>query len=353
MINIPLKNLFDSKRGNNDLTKKYCNLHQGKYMVYTGTTIGDFAKIDTYAYDTPNLTYTTDGINAGTVQILKGKYNVGGHRAILIPKSPSLLLEYFEDVLQPILKNLLKNGNVPSVTWSNIKNEKIPVPVNEDGTYNVERQKELAEKYNILNKKREKLQEYLEKLTESYVNISTDECIYKEVPLNELFNYRRGRSCTKSFCNQHRGENPVWSANNIEPLAYVDFYDYDGKYISLSRNGIAGKITILEGKFVINEDRFLLLPKCDNIDYEYIKYTVEPILRNKKKGRAGHSGQNEFTKLSFRILDGVKIQMPINEDGTYDFDAQVAIARKYAKLYEIKNGIQDKIRKIISTNISL
>ena len=76
-------------------------------------------------------------------------------------------------------------------------------------------------------------------------------------------------------------------------------------------------------------------------------------MRNKKKGRAGHSGQNEFTKLSFRILDGVKIQMPINEDGTYDFDAQVAIARKYAKLYEIKNGIQDKIRKIISTNISL
>lgn len=353
MENIPLQQLFDSKRGNSNLTKKYCNLHKGDYLVYTGTTIGDFAKIDTYAYETPNLTYTTDGINAGTVEVIEGRYNIGGHRAVLIPKSESLLLEYFEDILQPILKNLLKKGNVPSVTWVNIKNEKIPVPMNEDGTYSIEGQKEFAEKYKNLNKKKIKLQDYLDKLINSYIYIPANEYKYKEVKLNELFDYKRGRSCTKTFCNQHKGKNPVWSANNIEPLAFVDFYDYDGKYISLSRNGIAGKITILDGKFTINEDRFLLLPKNKDIDYEYIKYTVEPILRSNKKGRAGHSGQNEFTKLSFKILDGVKIKMPINEDGTYDLDAQRDIARKYSKLYEIKNGIQEKVKKVTFANISL
>lgn len=353
MSNIPLQKLFDNKRGNSNLTRKYCNLHKGEYLVYTGTIIGDFAKIDTYDYEEPNLTYTTDGVNAGTVEILEGRYNVGGHRAILIPKSEDLLLEYFVDVLQPIFKNLIKNGNVPSVTWVNIKNEEIPVPVRGDGTYDIEGQKEIAGRYASLNKKKEKLQEYVEQLADSYIKISTNEYEYKEVPLNKLFDYKRGRSCTKTYCNQHKGENPVWSANNIDPLAFVDFYDYNGRYISLSRNGIAGKITILDGKFTINEDRFLLLPKCNNIDYEYIKYTVEPILRSKKKGRAGHGGQNEFTKLSFTILDSVKIQMPVKQDGTYDLEAQVAISRKYVKLYEIKNGIQEKAGKVISANISL
>lgn len=353
MANIPLQILFDNKRGNSAFTKKYCNAHKGEYLVYTGTVLGDFAKIDTYAYDTPNLTYTTDGVNCGTVELLTGKYNVGGHRAILSPKSELLNLEYFKNVLQPIFKEMVKDGNVPSVTWNNIKNVEIPVPIKDNGEYDLEAQNQIAEKYKILFEKREKLQEYLEQLNDSYIHIETDEYTYKEVPLNELFDYKRGRSCTKTFCNQHKGENPVWSANNIEPLAYVDFYDYEGRYISLSRNGIAGKITILGGKFTINEDRFLLLPKNVNIDYDFIKYTVEPILRSKKKGRAGHSGQNEFTKLSFTILDKVKIQIPITTDGAYDLEAQKEIARKYAKIYEVKHGIYNKLKKIVSANILL
>lgn len=74
-----------------------------------------------------------------------------------------------------------------------------------------------------------------------------------------MFDYKRGVSCTKTFCNQHKGKFPVWSANNKEPLAFIDTYDYDGVFISLSRNGIAGKVTLLSGKFSINEDRFLLI----------------------------------------------------------------------------------------------
>ena len=135
----------------------------------------------------------------------------------------------------------------------------------------------------MLARKR-KLKERLVELEESYISIDISNKKFKEVDLNQLFEYKRGKSCTKAFCNLHKGEYPVWSANNITPLATVNFYQYDGKYISLSRNGIAGKITILDGKFSINEDRFLLVPKVDNIDYEFIKYTVEPILRSKKKG---------------------------------------------------------------------
>ena len=69
---IPIKDLFSFTRGNSKYTKKYCHEHQGKYEVYTGTTIGHFASIDTFDYSTPNLTYTTDGVYAGTVEYITG-----------------------------------------------------------------------------------------------------------------------------------------------------------------------------------------------------------------------------------------------------------------------------------------
>lgn len=352
IISVPLEKLFINKRGNSKYTKKYCHLNHGEYEVYTGTTIGSFAKIKTYEYDTPNLTYTTDGEYAGTVKVIKDdKYNIGGHRAVLIPQSDNLYLEYFEYILEAIFKSKVKDGSVPSVTWTKIKKIEIPVPVDENGDFDFDKQREIAEKYNVLIAKKKNLTEKLIELKESYINIEIDNGSYKEVDLKELFDYKRGGSCTKAFCNKHKGEYPVWSANNITPLAMVDFYQYDGKYISLSRNGIAGKITILDGRFSINEDRFLLIPKVDSIDYDFIKYTVEPILRSKKKGREGHNGQNEFTKLSYTILNKVKIKVPINTDGSYDLETQKEISQKYEKLYKVKEGICEIISNLIDTEV--
>ena len=349
---VPLEELFSFKRGNSKYTKKYCHLHKGQYEVYTGTTIGKFAGIDTFDYDAPNLTYTTDGVYAGTVEIINDeKYNIGGHRAVLIPLNPNLYLQYFEYTLSAIFKKNVKDGNVPSLTWSNIKKLMIPVPKDVNGDYDLAEQIKIAEQFKNLCEKKNRLQQKHDELLESYVTIPERDGDYKEVPLNELFDFKRGGSCTRAFCNQHKGEYPVWSANNITPLANVDFYEYDGRYISLSRNGIAGKITVLDGKFTINEDRFLLIPKVDNIDYDYIRYTVEPVLRSKKKGRAGHNGENEFTKLSFTILNNTKVMMPINKHGGYDLDRQKEYAQKYDKIYKVKDGICKILESIISTEI--
>lgn len=139
--------------------------------------------------------------------------------------------------------------------------------------------------------------------------------------------------------------------NNVAPLAYVDFYHFEGRFITLSRNGIAGIITILDGKFSINEDRFLLIPKVKNIDYDYIKYTLEPILRSKKKGRSGHNGENEFTKLSFSILNRASIKIPINKNGEYDLERQQEYAQKYDKIYAVKEGICAILDDLITTEI--
>ncbi|TDM27446.1 hypothetical protein ETH99_03555 [Macrococcoides caseolyticum] len=145
-----LSELFESKRGNSKYTKRYCNQNSGKYEVFTGTTIGSFAFIDTYDYEQDYLSYTTDGENAGTLKILKGKYSVGAHRALLIPLKEDINIEYFKIILQPILFSNIKRGDVPSISWRSIKNIILSVPIKEDGKFDIETQCKLVEKHNAI-----------------------------------------------------------------------------------------------------------------------------------------------------------------------------------------------------------
>lgn len=172
--------------------------------------------------------------------------------------------------------------------------------------------------------------------------------------LTSLFTPKRGNSkYTKTFCFNNRGEYPIYSANNNEPLAYANFFDYDGSFLTISVNGIAGRITKKEGKFSINADRVILVPLVENIDLDYIRFTVEPILRSKIKGRMGHDGQNEFTKLPGGTIERVKISIPIKEDGSFDLEAQQEIANKYRKIQQINSSIYQQIDELINIKIAL
>ena len=350
-LKVPLKELFKSKRGNSKYTKKYCNENLGDYEVYTGTNYGSFSKINTFEFNTEQLTYTTDGVGAGTVNILRGKYNVGGHRAILSPIVESLHLDYFENILEPIFKSNLKLGNVPSITWNIIKNILIPVPINDSKGFCIENQKKLANGYMTIKSHKKKLKDKTKFLNDSYISVVSDKYKYKSFPLNQIFKYKRGGSCTKSYCHKNRGSFPVYSANNEIPLSYINSYEYDGRFITISRNGIAGKMTIFEEKFTINEDRFILLPLIKDLDLDYVKYTVEPIIRSYRKGRSGHDGQNEFTKLSFTILDTIEISLPIDEKGNICMISQNEISNKYKKIEYIKNSICEKIEMLSKIEI--
>lgn len=97
----------------------------------------------------------------------------------------------------------------------------------------------------------------------------------------------------------------------------------------------------------------ILVPLVENIDLDYIRFTVEPILRSKIKGRMGHDGQNEFTKLPGGTIERVKISIPIKEDGSFDLEAQQEIANKYRKIQQINSSICQQIDELINIKIAL
>ena len=355
---IPLNDMFDYRRGI-VLSQKYVREHKGNYPVYSSQTEneGIFGYIDTYMFDGEYITWTTDGIHAGTSFYRNGKFSCTNVCGVMSLKDSwqDVSLEYVNCFLD--LKSIAKSSGNKKVMTSNIINANIILtfPLKEDGSLDLEQQKRIAANYKRIEQQRNKLQEQRLKLSASLILADfAAKYNHKEVELTALFTPQRGKSkYTKTYCFNNAGRYPVYSANNNEPLAFANFYDYEGGYLTISVNGIAGKITRMEDKFSINADRVILIPLVENVDLDYIKYTVEPILRSKVKGRMGHDGQNEFTKLPSGSIEQTKISIPIKEDGTFDLEAQNEISEKYRKIEQINASICKKVEEVVNIKIVL
>lgn len=76
---------------------------------------------------------------------------------------------------------------------------------------------------------------------------------FKNVGLNDIIKHNNGNaSYTREWCRQHSGKVPVYSANNSTPIDYMNKGDYCGRFLTYSKNGCAGYITIIDGLFSVN-----------------------------------------------------------------------------------------------------
>ena len=91
---VQVKNLFNIGRGR--VISQLELDDNGEYPVYSSQTQnnGCLGYIKTYDFDTSQLTWTTDGANAGTVFLREGKYNCTNVCGTLQPKSNNINLKY-------------------------------------------------------------------------------------------------------------------------------------------------------------------------------------------------------------------------------------------------------------------
>ena len=171
--------------------------------------------------------------------------------------------------------------------------------------------------------------------------------------LTQFFTPLRGNSkYTKEYGDKNKGKFPVYSASTNLPLTYVNHYDYDGEYLTWSTNGFGGFLKLLKGKFCINGDRGIVIPKEKSVDLIYLQLVLQPILREMAKGRKGEKNKNEFTKVPLRMVEEVKIPLP-TKDKKIDPDKQEEIAEKYKKIVEIKKKLKEDYESIKNANIDI
>ena len=179
--------------------------------------------------------------------------------------------------------------------------------------------------------------------------------VYK--PLSEILEPVKGKSkYTRKYGDRHKGQYPVFSASSSDPLTFIDSFDYEGDYLSWSTNGFAGTVRVLSGRFSINGDRGLLIPKNglrDVIDIQYLRYVLEPAFRQLAKGRKGDKGEDEFTKLYPSMIGDISVPLPVNPDGGISIEAQHNMASRYDSIEKIKAEIKEKLSALLNQKIKI
>lgn len=99
---VRVKHLFSLGRGR--VIAKTELDENGLYPVYSSQTKnqGILGYINTYDFDKRQLTWTTDGANAGTVFLRDGKYNCTNVCGTLLPKLDNFSLRYMKYALEYI-----------------------------------------------------------------------------------------------------------------------------------------------------------------------------------------------------------------------------------------------------------
>ena len=111
-------------------------------------------------------------------------------------------------------------------------------------------------------------------------------------------------------------------------------------------DGFAGYMKVLTGKFSATGHKGIMVLKDSNIDLDYVKFILEPILRELAKGRKGDNGASEYTNVAPKVVENSVIKIPILENGNLDLKTQKEISKKYLMIEQIKASIQDELIKI-------
>lgn len=183
----------------------------------------------------------------------------------------------------------------------------------------------------------------------------TSEYTMTRIKVSDVFDVERGKGTyTKAYAKSHQGEYPLFSGNSVKAFDSINTYDYSEPCLSWTIDGLAGYIMIHDEPFSATNHRGVLLPKKgSNINIAYVKNILEPIFRETKKGRIGDNGQNEYTSLPPFMVKDLEFDIPVDQEGNYDFAAQSEIAKRYTMLADIQNMMIRKATEIESYNIAL
>lgn len=177
-VSIPIKSLFEIKKGDSLYTKKYIHDHPGINPVYSSQTsnFGEIGRIETYDYDEKCFTWTTDGTYVGTVFYRDGRFSITTHCGILRIKEKYKQVvdsDYLLYVLNDTLPRFtLGEGSNKRLGTERIKEISIEMPGDSIDNIDISKQKEVASQRKKIGRIKDDINDDLLRIADS--NISLD-----------------------------------------------------------------------------------------------------------------------------------------------------------------------------------
>lgn len=352
-VSLSDKSLFELSIGKRVLRKDF-QTPRGEIPVYSANVFIPFVYSDSSNitdYQAPYVIWGIDGVFDFNVVGMSKPFATTDHCGaikILNPNIDPFFLAYM--LRETSHKYGFDRGLRASLT--NMKNVKIAIPIIDGGIFDIDYQRFIARQLESVGQVKKEIKQ--KNVHISGVSVSADLSGYSMVykPLSEVLDPIKGKSVyTRKYGETHKGDYPVFSASSATPLTHIDTYDYDGDYLSWSTNGFAGTVIVIKGRFSINGDRGLLIPKTDNVDILYLRYALEPIFRELAKGRKGDRGEDEFTKLYPSMIADVDIPLPVDENGEISLAAQKEIATMYDTVEQYRREVLGKLDALLNQRI--
>ena len=125
-----IKDICEIRRGKS-ITKNYISNHIGNFPVYSSQTTnnGTIGYIDTFDLDGEYISWTTDGVYAGTVFYRNEKFNITSHCGVLKIINNLVIPKYlFYYLKKNLYKYVNNNASQPMMLKEKLQEIQIPIP---------------------------------------------------------------------------------------------------------------------------------------------------------------------------------------------------------------------------------
>ncbi|MFH2013951.1 MAG: N-6 DNA methylase [Patescibacteria group bacterium] len=229
----------------------------------------------------------------------------------------------------------------------------VQIPFDENGNIDLETQKEVIGKYQIIKETKQKVEEYKKKIKNLNVKIKNIDGQRESVKIEDIFDLPSIKGLTKTFIKKNPGNIPVYGGSQDEtPFGFVADNLKGLKYfencLGWNREGSVGYVFWHKYKFTTNDHHRPLIVKKEHnrkLDLDYLRKTVEDVLMSQGFKWSKTASKEKVAKLSIKI--------PTNKNGDFDIESQKQIAEKYKKIEEIKSAINAELDKIAETEVDI
>ncbi len=329
---------------------------KGTIPVYSGNIARPFGYLGETRITDFDHTYVIWGIDDAVFDfgmIPKGtRFEITDHMGAIRILDGGVLPEYLLFALK-LMKRDLDFGWGFRASMANMRKVAVDIPSLPDGSFDLDKQRELARKQSLAFTARQEIESQLEELTDAVIELDPPSGS-RTVALSEIFRFpETNTGITKQFCLDNQGDVPVYASSKEEDAVIGRIKEglrgikYYRDSLTWNRNGSVGHIFYRHGVFTTNEDHRVMEVRSEfkrSLSLEFLRYVLWNEIRTLGYG---------FThKLGKSRMEQVQVRIPVTPNGQFDLDAQIKMAKRYEEVYGIRNGIVQSLRALNDVQVN-
>lgn len=370
---IQISEIFDIEKWKSLYTNTYITWNVGSFPVFSSKTTNNWEiwKINTYDYDKSCITWTTDWVHAWTVFIRENiKFSMTTHCWALILKKEYLekiSLSYIYYFLSVFLKQYaIWTDNKRITSWM-IKDIFIKLPINESLEFDLEKQKEIALKYEKLEKLKDRIRIMKEDIESKRIDIFQfwrfEEFKFKDIfDLQNWYAFPSGIYTSNSTnsvkliriqdINSKSSSKEIRIPVDYEPWKLEKYFVETGNYL-VSLSWAAGfHIRKYDWEVWYLNQRILKIKLKEKHINSFIK-DFELILFSQIKNYLNSLWRWQNNNLSNKDIENATIKIPTKENGEFDLEKQKEIALKYEKIKKIQKTLIEELEYLEKVKVEI